>query len=65
MGLERRTLRSYIVYILRCPVHFEFIHFPGGGNTRDSSNSGIGNSICKHGLKLCGSLLDYLGGAMI
>ena len=32
---------------------------------RDNSNFGIGNSICKHGLKLCGSLLDYLGGAMI
>ena len=33
--------------------------------TRDNSNFGIGNSICKHDLKLCGSLLDYLGGAMI
>ena len=33
--------------------------------TRDNSNFGIANSICKHGLKLCGSLLDHLGGAMI
>ena len=36
-----------------------------GHNTRDISNFGIGNSICKHGLKFWGSLLDYLGGAMI
>ena len=35
------------------------------GFIRDTSNFGIGNSICKHGLKLCVSLLDYLGGAMI
>ena len=33
--------------------------------TRDISHFGIGNSMCKHCLKLCGSLLDYLGGAMI
>ena len=32
---------------------------------RDVSKFGIGNSIGKHGLKLCGCLLDYLGGAMI
>ena len=32
---------------------------------RDISNFGIGYSMCKHSLKLCGSLLDYLGGAMI
>ena len=36
-----------------------------GMHTRDTYNFGIGNSICKHGLKLCGSLLDYLGGDMI
>ena len=35
------------------------------GMYRYNSNFGLGNSICKHGLKLCGSLLDYLGGAMI
>ena len=35
-----------------------------GGRSRDNSNFGIGNSICKHGLKLCVSLLDYLGGAL-
>ena len=34
-------------------------------STWDTYNFGIGNSICKHGLKLCGSLLYYLGGAMI
>ena len=33
------------------------------GITKDS-NLGIGNSICKHGFKLCGSLLNYIGGAM-
>ena len=36
-----------------------------GSCSRNNSNFGIGNSICKHGLKLCGSLPDYLGGAMI
>ena len=34
-------------------------------DSRDTYNFGIGNSICKHGLKFCGSLLDYFGGAMI
>ena len=33
--------------------------------SRNTYNFGIGNSICKHCLKFCGSLLDYLGGAMI
>ena len=33
--------------------------------TRNTSQFGIGNSIGKHGLKLCGCLLYYLGGAMI
>ena len=32
--------------------------------TRDVSKFGIGNSIGKHGLKLCGCLLYYLGGVM-
>ena len=36
-----------------------------GSTTRDTSTFGIGNSIGKYGLKLCGCLLHYLGGAMI
>ena len=41
-----------------------YVRFAKGASW-DNSNFGIGNSICKHGLNLCGSLLDYLGGAMI